>query len=874
MRGPMIKVDGLTKIYKSKKKDKCVALDNVSFSLGDKGFVFIVGKSGSGKTTLLSIIGGLDNLTAGDVEFNGNSFATFKERDFVDYRNSMIGYIFQDFHLIDELTIFENIKLALDLQRQNDDEGVKRILDKVGLSGYENRYPKELSGGEKQRIAIARALIKNPRIILADEPTGNLDSKTTAQIMTLLKELSKETLVLIVSHSLSDAREYADRIIELSAGKIINDLKRNEHYDNKVKMVDGELFVPAYKEFDEEDNNLIAENVKEGRIKKITQVNDIFVDNDKKDFTVKVEDKIESKGLSCKNLLKLATKFLKKDVVRLVIYSFVVACLVMILGLSQLIVNFDSSRIIEDELSQVNQSSISLYKETVADGEVSVNKGSLIPILDEDIAKFYEGGYEGNVYELVNVVLDYGTSYKLAEDHLYNTPSFGEVYFSGTRGTLVTTEEYIAKVFGKVEYLALADTIEAGGIYITDYTADAMLFYRDNPSFVDYQSLLGHHKCMNVNVYAYVNGIIKTGYKDKHKSVMDKIADPNTTKDELRELATGVEYRAYYDDIVQHLSISYTTNPKFKEDVITLNAKTWVPMPNAEFVKDGKKFKIDRYFENAVKRSDHVLQDNEIVMSMSLYNTIFNTNYNASNLDQFVPVDVQFHYYHAYDIDKTNAVHVANLTITKLVEGNSIYVSEPLFLQLTKINNFTSALYFDDVSNVGAISDVAVKNGFTMNSITAMAISTVTKAVDVFSDFFNIIFVGLCLCAALILVAYGLRLVKGRKYEIGILKALGARNIELAVIFGLQIIIAAVLIVVLYVLGAVVFTDVANSILIKSLAELAPNDFIIDIKILALNPIDILKNSALVVGIVLVSFILPIIKLRVLKPLDIVKAKE
>ena len=268
----MIKISGLTKIYKSKKKDRCVALDNISFSLADKGFVFIVGKSGSGKTTLLSIVGGLDNLTSGDVAVNGNAFSTFKEKDFVDYRNSMIGYIFQDFHLIDELTVFENIKVTLDLQRQNDTEEILRILDKVGLSGYENRYPKELSGGEKQRIAIARAIIKNPRIILADEPTGNLDSKTTAQIMSLLKELSKDTLVLIVSHSLSDAREYADRIIELSAGKIINDLKRNEHYDNKVKILDGELFVPAYKEFDEEDNNLIAESVKEGKIKKITQI--------------------------------------------------------------------------------------------------------------------------------------------------------------------------------------------------------------------------------------------------------------------------------------------------------------------------------------------------------------------------------------------------------------------------------------------------------------------------------------------------------------------------------------------------------------------------------------------------------------------------
>ena len=108
----MIKVTNLTKIYKSKKKDHCVALDNVSFSVPDKGFVFIIGKSGSGKTTLLSIIGGLDNLTSGDVFVNGNAFSSFKEKDFVNYRNSMIGYVFQDFHLIDELTIYENIKVS------------------------------------------------------------------------------------------------------------------------------------------------------------------------------------------------------------------------------------------------------------------------------------------------------------------------------------------------------------------------------------------------------------------------------------------------------------------------------------------------------------------------------------------------------------------------------------------------------------------------------------------------------------------------------------------------------------------------------------------------------------------------------------------
>lgn len=232
----MIRVDGLTKIYKSKFKDSCIALDNVSFTLPESGFVFIVGKSGSGKTTLLSLLGGLDEISNGDIVVQGQSIKGFSHKDFVDYRNSTIGFIFQDFHLLDELTIEENIRISLTLQSIEDDNLVQKALCDVGLSGYAKRYPKELSGGEKQRVAIARALVKNPQILLADEPTGNLDSKTTTQILTILKKLSENRLVVIVSHNLSDAREYADRIIELSQGKIINDLARNPLYDNNIKI--------------------------------------------------------------------------------------------------------------------------------------------------------------------------------------------------------------------------------------------------------------------------------------------------------------------------------------------------------------------------------------------------------------------------------------------------------------------------------------------------------------------------------------------------------------------------------------------------------------------------------------------------------------
>ncbi|MBR2372048.1 MAG: ABC transporter ATP-binding protein, partial [Clostridia bacterium] len=201
----MIKVTNLTKIYKSKGSFDCKALDDVSFVLGDKGFVFVIGKSGSGKSTLLNMLGALDNVTSGDVIVDGNSLSSLKNSQFDDYRNNNIGFIFQDFHLIDTLTVRRNVELSLDLQNRTDKGEVDDALKKVGLNGYADRYPRELSGGQKQRVAIARAIVKNPKVVLADEPTGNLDTKTSKQIISLLKELSKEILIVVVSHNLADA---------------------------------------------------------------------------------------------------------------------------------------------------------------------------------------------------------------------------------------------------------------------------------------------------------------------------------------------------------------------------------------------------------------------------------------------------------------------------------------------------------------------------------------------------------------------------------------------------------------------------------------------------------------------------------------------
>ena len=185
----MIQITNLTKTYKSKKKNNHKALDNLNLTLPNNGLVFVIGKSGSGKSTLLNLLGGLDNITSGNIIVDGNDITKFNEKELSNYRNNHIGFIFQDYHLLDELTVYENIVLSLNLNKLKDDNKVYEALSKVGLSGYENRFPSELSGGERQRVAIARAIVKKPYVILADEPTGNVDDAMAKRLLHLFLQL-------------------------------------------------------------------------------------------------------------------------------------------------------------------------------------------------------------------------------------------------------------------------------------------------------------------------------------------------------------------------------------------------------------------------------------------------------------------------------------------------------------------------------------------------------------------------------------------------------------------------------------------------------------------------------------------------------------
>ena len=230
----MLALKNITKSYVTG-EFKQVALAGVTFNFREKDFVSILGQSGSGKTTCLNIIGGLDKYDSGDLIINGKSTKNFKNSDWDAYRNNSIGFIFQSYNLISHLSVLDNVEMGMTLSGVSSKEKhrkAKEVLERVGLKEHIHKRPNQLSGGQMQRVAIARALANDPDIILADEPTGALDTKTSIQIMELIKDIAKDKLVIMVTHNPELAHKYSDRIIEFRDGSIISDSNPLEEEKN------------------------------------------------------------------------------------------------------------------------------------------------------------------------------------------------------------------------------------------------------------------------------------------------------------------------------------------------------------------------------------------------------------------------------------------------------------------------------------------------------------------------------------------------------------------------------------------------------------------------------------------------------------------
>ena len=396
----MLELKSITKIYETG-SSKVTALDDVSVAFRDCEFVAILGPSGCGKTTLLNIIGGLDRYTSGELSVDGKPTSTFTERDFDAYRNKRIGFVFQSYNLIAHQTVLENVEIALSLSGVSGMQRKRRAmlaLERVGLASHLHKKPNELSGGEMQRVAIARAIVNDPEIILADEPTGALDSKTGVQIMELLKELSKERLVIMVTHNDALAAAYANRTIKLFDSKIVFD-------SNPVKS-DVETQKSGYK-------SIIAKN---GKIKNTARVK-----KNKSGESFEDENKQKSSlgfglalALSFKNLLTKKTRTVLTTL----------ASSIGIIGLALVLALYNG---LDCFLEKVQYDTLSSYPMYVS-SSTSTDMSEYISIITDSSNYVSDPNMKDKIFvsHLVSKLKDASVSSKITQkfiDYVKNTPS-------------------------------------------------------------------------------------------------------------------------------------------------------------------------------------------------------------------------------------------------------------------------------------------------------------------------------------------------------------------------------------------------------------------------------------------------------------------
>lgn len=877
----MLSVKELTKIYSSGTAS-VTALNKVNFTLEDKGFVFITGKSGCGKTTLLSIIGGLDNATEGTIICDGNDLSKFSSKDFDNYRNTYLGFIFQDYCLIDDLNVYQNIEISLNLKGEaltqaEKDKLIEDALASVDLDfAIKNRYIKELSGGQKQRIAIARALIKNPKLILADEPTGNLDSKTSKKILKLLKKLSKDRLVLIVSHNADDARTYADRIIEFADGEIVSDIHRNHEDTEDMSIVNGTLILPHSGNLTPSQIKEINENLKENKITKIKQHTSGFEKTKEiKENHNKFE--IEPKKMKFKSSLKLSKFFIRKRWLASCVTILTTALLVFVLGLSQFLIQFKEAETILGVMQQAEEKDLLLYNAYYNEDSEEIEKNYIVRLDDSQIAEFQATDYTGNIYKLYNDIFCIN-NVNLESGNLPNMwKNINGKWINETYGTLHCDSDYLIRRFGvngEIPVLAGDLTDKPYGIIITDYVADSFL---NQHKLIDltYEDLVGtvlQHRC-------YINAIIDTDYEtfnDLFKYLEDTAIgiDRSSEKDFFK-----TRLLEFFNCVQKYYGVSYSIDPNYEQEIGAIR-ESHTYLINSTF--NAENFSLSQ--NQTLIYPYSALEPNEIGIEYDIFNAKFGKffgYYTEENFDTYEPITLTINKYDTRN--HTELVYSTEVKIILLptdfnhstnVKSSAFFASQELFETIKENNLFAYGLYFDDTSQLSTIYPTLVNNPYNIQSTIFNSLSSVGDIVSVFEEFFWIIFLGISGVCLVLLISYAYGNIKKKYYEIGVLKALGATTRNVGFLFSLQTILAGILICILSNTALFTLCTPINITISNKLLEFVANNNLGPLSILQVNLPTIIANTAVILFVTTLTCFIPMAKLHKIKPKNIIANRD
>lgn len=875
----MIEIKDLTKIYKIKGKSDLAAVNNVSLKLPSKGMVFIVGKSGSGKSTFLNMLGGLDTATSGEILVDGVDITKLKQNDLTKYRSSHVSFIFQDYHILESFTVKQNVGLSLDLKNTDNEDLIMNTLQQVDLSIYADRYPDELSGGQKQRVAIARALVKGSKVVLCDEPTGNLDKKTTTQVLDLLKKISQTSLVLIVSHSIIDANNYADRIIELSDGKIVRDRERRKNYSNEFKIENNVINIPHYNDLTSNELILVNEEINNNDQVQFKQIGNRFYEA--KDITEEIEPMVLTKNrMNRKTTKRLFTAFFK-DKRKSIIFSVLVTSLLLVcFAIFQSFLEFDGNKELSETLGNHNINVLPLQKGYVVNDNVTLS--GINRIEKDEITAFHNIEYEGDIFYKYNTTLPI-TSFSIdGEASTDFITMFKNFYLTESLGTINCDEKYPKEYFG--EHYNLIKATDYGveykpyGVYITDYIADSIILYLNTvikDKVHTYEDLFGIY-LRNKIQYGYVNGIIETGYKVRYKELVDKIdyalANPKAEYNFYQEFNNKDIYMSFLTEAINFLGYGYSFDENYEEAIKSIEFRQILKVNKCDIsLETGETSTITAAL---VLYNNDTLAPDEIHLNLTKFNTYFGTSYlKASDYNPEEPLEITFTYYN--DSSSYNdIVFQKTFKVTKLIDGQVYsYINMEHQKDFQELDYIKYGLYFGDNTNSSDILEVANEHGFVICSTDATKLSTINRVLDIFGKFFLFIEIFFLLIAILFIVNVGISTIKKNRYDIGVLKAIGVRNFDIVRIFIRQTLILCLLICFVANVGIYFGTMAGNSVLVAAFERILKIEFY-DLTLINYLP-QVVITDLIYIGITcIISFIIPQLLLFRIKPIDIIRAKE
>ena len=924
----MLEVKNLKKIYKSKSGNKVVALNGVDLKFPESGLIFILGKSGSGKSTFLNVVSGLDAPDGGEIIIADKSSKSFTDRDFDAYRNTYLGFIFQEYNILNEFSVKDNIALALELQNKPvTSKAIEDILEVVDLSEFADRKPNELSGGQKQRVAVARALVKDPNVIFADEPTGNLDSKSSEQIFDFIKKLSQSKLIIVVTHDFDSAERYGDRIIELSDGKVISDMTIDNDCDATTKKSRKKHFSP-------------------------TKVVKVDKDVRFRPITANLPNKT-SRKIAMSNILN------KKG--RLIVTLILIITALSLFGFAEILANYNlvdaslssfdkmgienirieqgkteemldyfsrSREVIEDETIEKVKNLFpniifNKYYPFINMGVGSRNGAVFMPTSIRGVVITDEQGLDSMGYELLGrfpqentleIVLTDFMIFNLIWSDLTRL-GYGKYTQEGEAFNILSFLELLAENEVSAEDTSLLIKVLTD-ILTGDYERDTSIFTKGESEevltrIVTILAQAGVDRPLRISGGKFhITGVIRTGF-EKYLDILNAEPEEVISDPRILELQENINY--YYGNFYAAEGFMQELN----KDQVVLESRI---LPSAEtfynwldnmqsviasYLNDneGTHQAVDNnpggidieYFEG-YERDEHILADDEILMSQSMFRNTYTIDYSiwkpsSSNPNTCPSFDFSYRVRNlrwTSEEQKMKVVGVIkdkrildseNQVVKSFSSPYSIVVSENVFQQVAQDIIKVGALYFrlpgtyrENREIIAYLCDTSPDGDLLYH------LSPVSELLYVMSDTLSIMQILfrwlsyiLGAFSVVLLINFMTTSVMAKQSEIGVLRALGCRSRDVSKIFLIEAGIIGAITVVFTSIFMMLTTYGANLLFKNSFMKFFKNELVNSLSLLTLSWQPFLVVGVLSIVIIYFATLLPARRISRMKPVDAIK---